>query len=368
MKIKYFISGLNLNRIPDSLSRRGFSVTEIKKSNACISFCVQSKAAAKVSKYLDEINCKYNRKYCGITARIRAYCLRFGLIAGLVLIVAAAIWISGFILKIDIQCNDVFVAEKVKQILSDKNVKLYCAKSFVDAADLKKNILRNVEGLSYTEVRIVGSVLRIIIREELPKPDIVGLDDGNLIATCDAVITRIVCIKGTAVVNVGQAVRAGTVLIEGYTKIGEEYVSCCALGEVYGKVYIGEKLTVTGTVIEKRRTGKTETVSALVLRGNAKLAKSTFESFDTETTEAYISDILPAKIVTAVYYETVNVETPVDINIQKALLIKEAQKRVKLRLPENADIKRNWAVEKKVDNLYIIDVYYEIEQKISEAA
>ena len=138
------------------------------------------------------------------------------------------------------------------------------------------------------------------------------------------------------------------------------------MGEVYGTVYYNERIVVTDTKIVMERTGRIQTIRQLLMWGEPKPVSPEFSTCETEQKVSYISGIIPIKLVTTVFYETAAVTVPYDYMAEEELLYHEALARIRLLFPPESIPKNHWKISKKIDKNYVIDVYYEVEQRISE--
>ena len=112
----------------------------------------------------------------------------------------------------------------------------------VDTALARRNLLLQVEELSWLSVNIVGCHADVEVKEKVKKP---ALDDNpspcNLKASADGVITAVTAGEGTTRVKVGSGVRQGDLLVSG--------VSMTKLNTVR---YVRAKGTVMADVISKK--------------------------------------------------------------------------------------------------------------------
>lgn len=366
MKDKITVYGLNLNRIPDAITRRCVKMYKVCKKDRKLSFYADSANINKIKQYLDN-GYEYEIRPTGIKLLLEKIFKRIGLLIGFSLTFIGLIIINSFVLKVEITGGDSFSRQKIEKMLDDKNICAFVKKSDVDCNELKKLVYTELDMSTKVDVRIVGNTLKIRFDEEQALPEIIGFSNKDIISTADAVITRIVCINGTPQVKVGQAVKKGDVLIAAYTLIGDEQVACNAVGEVYGTVYNYERIVATGTVIESRKTGKTETFRHISFKKTDIEDKCSFEKYEKKVNFIYISDILPIYIIENVYCETVDKSVEVDAELQSKLLVKDVLDKIKIKMSEGNEIERYWTIQKKVDNYIIIDVYYQIEQMIAEA-
>lgn len=99
---------------------------------------------------------------------------------------------------------------------------------------IKNRLLGAVPELSWVGVNTSGCVATISVRERQIEPDTEEPVPGNIVAIKDAVVTDLTATAGTPLVKTGEAVKAGQVLISGYTDLGLCTHVEAADGEVYG--------------------------------------------------------------------------------------------------------------------------------------
>lgn len=101
--------------------------------------------------------------------------------------------------------------------------------------------------------------------------------------------------------------KKGDLLIEGalYNQEGEKLTDVNASGTVYGTVVKNKRYVVSTEAYTYRRTGNKKTVTTLGFMG-LKIGKSVspFAFYESETTEAALSALLPIKVKRTVFYET----------------------------------------------------------------
>ena len=131
------------------------------------------------------------------------------------------------------------------QTIPDKLILEYasaCGISFgasrreVRSEKMKNALLEALPQLQWAGVNTRGCVATISVRErELGKQPEQNVGVSSIVAACDGLIQSCTVIKGNAVCTVGQAVKAGQMLISGYTDCGLSIRACRAEGEVFAR-------------------------------------------------------------------------------------------------------------------------------------
>ena len=129
-----------------------------------------------------------------------------------------------------------------------------------------------------------------------------------MVATSDAVITRVVCKSGTPKFRTGEVVRKGSTLIEGtlYDGEGNPIAEIAADGTTVTAV----TKIVSTAAYHFERTGKKSVKTSVGFGKFFTIGKSVspFASFETETRENSLTAILPLRFTRTEFYETAKVE------------------------------------------------------------
>ena len=209
------------------------------------------------------------------------------------------------------------------------------------------------------------------MRRQLPEP-VPEEENGKIISSVDAIVTRVEVSGGTALVKAGDTVRKGQTLIDDVIIVGDpadpehEEIETAAKGDVYGRVWYTERLTIPVYRTEYLRTGREFESTALLVRGKTVLgAKSDhgFADWESVSSRTDVKAIVPFTLVTTKYYEleAVTVETD-EVYVQEQVY--GAFARLTASLDESAVVRSSYKSQKKVDNYIIIILYYEVEQLI----
>ena len=174
-----------------------------------------------------------------LAARYRG---RVGLPVGALLGAALLVLLSQFLWTIEVTGQEHVSEARLKALLAESGVTVGAYRNGVDTALARRNLLLQVEELSWLSVNIVGCHADVEVKEKVKKP---ALDDNpspcNLKASADGVITAVTAGEGTTRVKVGSGVRQGDLLVSG--------VSMTKLNTVR---YVRAKGTVMADVISKK--------------------------------------------------------------------------------------------------------------------
>ncbi|NLM35944.1 MAG: sporulation protein YqfD [Clostridiales bacterium] len=160
------------------------------------------------------------------------------LIGGCVFFVAVMLFLSTFIWSIEIESDKYLSPYEIRQKLYSYGIKPGIYKRKVDVKALEDKMLKDTDNIMYFRARIEGSTLKIAVGERVPPPEIVEETDScDIVAAMDGQVIEIFSTAGTPVVEPGDIVKKGQVLIKGEQgKEGATY-PVHAKGKVIAKTF-----------------------------------------------------------------------------------------------------------------------------------
>ncbi len=184
----------------------------------------------------------------------------------------------------------------VRNALTEWGISAPMLRSQVDVGQLRDDLEWRYPRIAWFECGWRGSALVIRpVEGYLPRTD--GDADGpcDVVATRDGVVHTVVTRAGTPVVQPGDLVRAGDVLIKGEERTSEGNVRpVAARGSVTARVWKGAAVTVPTSETQTHYTGQTETVWTLRTPWFDlwPMGECTFSQYDTAVTETKLSSFL----------------------------------------------------------------------------
>ncbi len=353
---EFILSLARLNKIP---------LKNIKKTeNGCKFFVAEKELGAFVG-VLQKNNREYTilKDYSAKTF-FKRNVVRYGFFGGFIIVVIVMFFYSVNFTRIKIEGNNLVSESSIFQAIN-KTVTLPVKKSDVDRKKIISDIL-TLDGISNAAVELKGNTIIVLVYEELPKVDIVDPNDYSaILSKYDATITRIVTYSGGAVVKNGQTVRKGDNLITSDIILDENiFAKEKPSGEVFGRVWFSKSLVFTPTIWVNKRTGKKESFYKTEFFNKDNI-KCSFENYEGEEETFVLNAIIPIYITKVTFYELEKVEVDFDYEANKEGIIKENTYALDNSLPSQAIRKRTWHIEKRVDKNVYLDIYYEVEMKIS---
>ncbi|MGN0771625.1 MAG: sporulation protein YqfD [Christensenellales bacterium] len=359
---------LNCSRLINQMKTEKIDLYDLTLKQEELTFTVYGKDADKCIEVLES----KKRPYKVVSQRRKKSWKKLlieHLVSGFswILVIATIVVASRFCYAVDINTDDIALKNKVEAILESEGLDGVFRKSAVDEKSLTRAILEGTENTAYADVEWKGCRLVISLKQaHEPMQEIPSY--SAIYASCDCVITKVLTTSGTALVKEGDRVVKGQKLIDGYIDLKDpadpENVRqpVKAQGVVYGRVWESRRLNIADKYMENVRTGESAFVSEISIAGiewnsNKQIE---FERYEKETTTKTFGNLFPISVSRTTYYEIKTVEKTVDrAYIDNCISLAKVE--MQSGFGGDWKIVGSWNFEKRLDNLYIIDIYYELE-------
>ncbi len=243
----------------------------------------------------------------------------------------------------------------------------------IDAVFISNALLSRFDVLSYAGVKKRGVTLTVEYRLAHEAPDVYDASDArSLYALRDAVVLSVEPLAGQACVKPGDTVCAGQTLIRGEERVSiEQTRRIRAAGAVIGRVWLtnAKSAPLAETVV--RRTGRTQSASALRLfRWALDITRAAdFPSQEEETQLLPVGGLyLPLMIERHICYETQSRRVEVDRAALEKTLTEAALAGARRLLPEGARERSFWTNVTAADGEMRAEAVVEAEMNIAADA
>lgn len=216
--VGFIIIGTFPERLITACQQMGIAVWSAKRKNDGI----EAKTYAADYKKLRPI-ARENRVRVRLTEKrgLFLYRKRFfrrkGLVLGAVTAAALMIFASARIWRIEVIGCDSDTAREITDELLAEGIKLGIKKKEIDAKTEQRKMRLNDDRISWIALNVVGSTLYVRLSEQTPAPSRIDPDDrvANIIAECDGQIKYLEIYDGKAMVEVGETVSRGDIIVSG---------------------------------------------------------------------------------------------------------------------------------------------------------
>lgn len=157
------------------------------------------------------------------------------LLIGMVILLAASAYLPSRVFFIRVEGNSAVPTRLILEKAEACGIGFGASRRLVRSQRLKDALMEAVPQLQWAGVTTSGCVATITVRERTEEPEPVQGGVSSILAGHDGVILSMTVTRGTARFTPGQAVRAGDVLISGYTDCGFCIRADRAEGEVFAQ-------------------------------------------------------------------------------------------------------------------------------------
>ena len=263
---------------------------------------------------------------------------------------------SQFVTDVYITAPEGIDKTALKKELYIQGVKPGVYKKSIDRKIVRENIMGKFKQIAYVSINVKGTNIFVNITK---KDESQNSDENsnycNIIAQKDGIIEKIVPRSGEAIVQEGDIVKKGDVLING--------ANTSALPEVWATTFYEAKKTSNYIYIKNQRTGNKKNVYTISFYDKKYkiLRNIKYRDYEIENNikELRLGDYtFPIKITVSTFYEVKKVENKIDIEKLKKELSSKVLKQLEYTIPVSArilDVKDKYNVDKSMIE-YVVTV------------
>lgn len=183
-----------------------------------------------VQKRGDHIKVLKNKSMSQIGKAVRK---RPVMIVGMLLLLLISLYLPTRVLFVRVEGNSTVSSRLILQKAEECGIGFCGSRKNVRSEQVKNSLLNAIPQLQWAGVNTYGCVAVISVQEKsgTEKNEMTGCV-SSIVSTADGIITECTVRKGTALCHVGQAVRAGQMLVSGYTDCGLKVQAQAADAEI----------------------------------------------------------------------------------------------------------------------------------------
>ena len=160
-----------------------------------------------------EIRCY---EYDSVSGRAKRYRKRFGILAGVVLVLVSAVYFSNIVMTIEIRGNENISDTAILSALGELGVETGVPLKELNLIDCENRLMVMVSGLSWAGIQQSGNRLIVNVTEMTEKPEMTRERvPCNVVAAKSAKITEVTVYDGMLMKKVGDYAMEGEMLISG---------------------------------------------------------------------------------------------------------------------------------------------------------
>lgn len=150
----------------------------------------------------------------GLPFLIQKFKFRSGLLLGLILCLVTTVYLANFVWFIEIQGGEAVPRRDLQEVIEGAGLAIGASKKAFAPKEVEKALLTRFESLVWAQVSLKGVRAHIDLAERAgPEPHCLG--QGHLYASETGLVTEVLVLRGTPVVQAGDTVQRGDLLISG---------------------------------------------------------------------------------------------------------------------------------------------------------
>lgn len=230
---------------------------KFKRDKDGASFLIRKKTYKKFKEDFDCFGATISKEY-GLPKILRLYRKRIGIPLGLLLFSALMFLSSLFIWDMDINGNENISDDEIIALLDSYGCRIGAYIPSLDLYSICNRCMLDSGKISFISVNLKGTVAHVElierkINEKTEKPKA-----GNIIASCDGIVSYYTVTNGECVITPGQQVKKGELLISGICgEVTDDSKTVLAEGSVYALTSRTLSVTVPYEYPKKTYTGTT---------------------------------------------------------------------------------------------------------------
>lgn len=239
--VKAEVYGFAPERFMNLIIKNDIVIWDVESTNQGYIFYTGRKNLLKMKPFLQKTNMKIKllEKH-GLPYFFKQHKKRFAFLAGFFLFGVVLYILSLFVWEVQVTGEDTLVAENILKQIEKNYISLGTLKSNVNCSELEANLRKDFDEISWVSCELKGTVLTVYLEEGMAPKEEKQEESGDLVASKDAVITKMITRQGTPLVKVTDEVKEGDILISGTIYIYDDnnevmetsYIA--ADGDVYG--------------------------------------------------------------------------------------------------------------------------------------
>jgi len=362
---KVKIEGLNINKLLDKARINDIILYNVKRdSYKELSFCIDMLSYPKlftlpeIKEYKIETKAKKGFPYIK-----NIFISRLGLFIGLALAIIMVVIAQFFTFNIQIMGLEEIQEGEIVSVLKENGITVNAINK-ISSSEIESLLLQNIEQISMVSVAKQGTTVLINIKEKT----LLETTYTAIYATNNMIITNMIVYGGTAMVQVGDIVKVGDMLVDCHTEVKGEIIECEPKAEIYADIWVAGQVKFAEHEEYYERTGKKQILRTYEIFGKQFLQndnKTKFENYEIEENEKYLFNgwLLPIKSIQQTYHELELVTIDRDFEPERENLLAES-KVLAYNQIDNQEVLEETSNVCKIGNTYYVQTFIKINKKV----
>ena len=237
-KLRIELTGASAEATLCALNLDGVALTNVVRiAPLSVSFTISQKDYGKLLSVTNRLGDTVKiQQYTGLVLSAYRLLSRPILLLCIAVIIAASVLIPNHVFFVEIEGNHLVPDNLILEKSESSGITFGSASKEIRSETLKNNLLAEIPDLQWAGINTYGSRAVISVRErvELSETD-TARKGGNIVASKDGIIINCTVHRGKALCKVGQAVKVGQVLVEGYNDCSNLTAESGAEAEIFAE-------------------------------------------------------------------------------------------------------------------------------------
>lgn len=252
------IEGLNLERFVRRAGENGIAFVQIKRRGRKLSVLVAEESFPQLFALAEQGGWAYTEgKRYGTGRMLDWLRQRWMLLAAVLISLSAVVWAAQMMWSINITGAETY-QEDVKAYLASCHIQPPLWKNNIDLSALRDDLEWRYPRIAWVECGWRGTTLNIRLVQGVSQGETLSNSGaGDVVASRGGIIDSVITASGTPLVQAGQIIQPGQVLIAGYEQGRDgEQISVMARGTVLARVWDSAAVRVSCIETETHYTGR----------------------------------------------------------------------------------------------------------------
>lgn len=186
-------------------------------------------------------------------------------ILGLFIALFLSFFLQRYIWSVSVVGEDPAMDRQITRLLQESGIRFGSSAVNLDSQAIKLNMLQKVPELSWLAVNRRGGKLTIMYLLRPREDETEQISPNHLVSSRDAVITEFTVLEGMRMIQLGDTVRKGQLLVSGFEDYGLILKGVKAEGEIYGETWHSGSVAFPSVRSQKCYTGREWTEYILIV-------------------------------------------------------------------------------------------------------
>ncbi|WP_243290715.1 sporulation protein YqfD [Bacillus sp. FJAT-47783] len=358
--VQVVIEGVGTERFINDCVRERIFLWDVKRHRSGkVSFFIRLQDVHALRKVVRRNDCTCTfLKRKGLPFWIKRSYKNSGFLIGMTCFFIIAFLLSNMVWGIEIQGAEPKTEHLVEKELKKIGIKTGAFQFLLpEPDDIQKYVLDEVEGITWIGVDLVGTTYHIEVVEKKEPPEKEYVGPQHIVASKEAVISRMFVEKGQQMVSIHEHVQKGQILVSGIIGNEKNEQLVGAKGEVYGETWYETVVKVPLESTYEVLTGNYITKHKIDIYGFSVpfwgFKKNEYKQFEKEVTNKpfhFLHWTLPISYVNETYRESETVTKKYTKEEVKEKGLNLAKKNLKEKLGEKDEIKEEKVLQERNEN------------------